>query len=116
MVISEKSDSTTFRLLNTSNTNVLGSATSLSIQNVCPASLIGDSFDVQQEFMLRNHALRVLKSSGRIGFKKIKEDPITMLKPMDFEDGVSSAILTIVQRKIVAPLCKIQLSKQIVIS
>ena len=35
---------------------------------------------------------------------------------MDFGDGVSTAILTIVQRKIVAPLCKLQLSKQIVIA
>ena len=84
--------------------------------------------------MLRKHAytsdisnayLRVLVDISSIKLRIFVwfEDPLTMQKPifflrntMDFGDGVSSAILTIVQRKIVAPLCKLQLSKQIVIA
>ena len=43
--------------------------------------------------------------------------PIFFLRNiMNYGDGVSSAIFTIVQQKIVAPLCKLQLSKQIVIA
>ena len=89
------SDSTTFQLLNASNTNVPGSATSLSILNVCPANQIRDSFDVQQEFMLRKHAyasdiskafLRVLVdiSSRQLRIFVWFEDPLTMQKPIYF--------------------------------
>ena len=35
---------------------------------------------------------------------------------MDFGDGVASAILTIAQKKIVAPLCKFAMSRRIIIS
>ena len=85
------SNSTNFRLLNASNTNVPGSVTSLSIQNVCPANPIGYSFNVQQKFMLKKHAyssniskayLRVLvdTASRKMWFK----DPLTMQKPIFF--------------------------------
>ena len=35
---------------------------------------------------------------------------------MDFGDGVASAILTIAQKKIVAPLCRFAISRRIIIS
>ena len=51
------------------------------------------------------------------------EDDVEMKHPVyflrctiDFGDGVASAILTIAQKKIVAPLCKFEISRRIIIS
>ena len=52
VVSSETSTSTETRKINGTNTNVPGSATTYTIENICPANPIGDSFNVQTQFSL----------------------------------------------------------------
>ena len=62
-------------------------------------------------------------TSGLRIFVWYDDDDVEMKYPvyylrrtMDFVDGVASAILTIAQKKIVAPLCKFAMSRRIIIS
>ena len=133
--MSETSTSTEIRQINDTNTNVPRSATTYAIGNTCPSNLIGKSFNVQTHFSLNKFPnpsdikkayLRIIVDDVTTGlriFVRFDKDDVEMKYPvyylrrtMDFGDGVASAILTIAQNKIIAPLCKFAMSRRIIIS
>ena len=95
----------------------------------------GVSFNVQTHFSLNKflYTSDISKAYFRIIVEDITkglrlfiwydDEDVEMKHPfyflrctMDFGDGVASAILTIAQKKIVAPLCKFAMSSRIIIS
>ena len=108
---------TDLRKINDTNTNVPGSATTYAIENTCPANPIGDSFNVQTQFILHKYPytsdiskayLRINvndETAGLLVFiwyddlENLQNPVYYLRRTMDFGDGVASAILTIAQNK-----------------
>ena len=134
MVMSETSTSTSARLINNTKTQVPGQGTSYCLENEMIKCNIGDSFDSLLDFRLYNNPyssdiskcyLRILvddltaKLRLLVWFENPKE--MTGVKiyrrpTMDFGDTCSSLVVRIVQEKFLSQLCKLELTKHVILN
>ena len=134
MVMSETSSSTSARLINNTKTRVPGQGTSYCLENEMIKCNIGDSFDSLLDFRLYDYPyssdiskcyLRILVDdlTAKLRLLVWFDDPQNMTgvkiyrRPtMDFRDTCSSLVVRIVQEKFLSQLCKLELTKHLILN